>query len=197
MEGPELKKKKAWTVWGGKEGPLKFWELRNGEEKVVCWILEKAPSWLWHLWMEVLKSWAPSLLGRPPPHPDPWPGLCIPLALQCGGPHYTGFSMSRRSLLVTMNPPFSLPPRGEASTAGVLFQLGLSWRRCQDSLEKINLDPCFTPDTGKNSRGVKVLTCQKWSHKSARRKQHRWIFMERGKKPFWKWLERSKRRKGW
>ena len=43
-----------------------------------------------------------------------------------------------------------------------------------------------------------MLKCQKWRHKSARRRQHRWIFC-RGewKKPFWKWLERSKRRKGW
>lgn len=46
-------------------------------------------------------------------------------------------------------PPFPCPPEEKHPQLEVLFQLGLSWRRCQDSLEKINLDPCFTADTGK------------------------------------------------
>lgn len=200
LKGAELKttRKEAWTVCGGIEGPLKVWELRKGEEKVVCWILEKVPSWLSCLRMEILKSWAPSLLGRPPPHPDPRPGLCIPLAGRCGGPHYTAFSMSSRSLSHHETLPYPCPPEEKRPQLEVFSQRGLSWRLCQDSLEKINLGPCFLPYTRKNSKGVKARKCQKWRHKSARRRQHRWIFCcGKWKKPFWKWLERSKRRKAW
>lgn len=61
-------------------------------------------------------------------------------------------------------------------------------------MEKINLDPCFTPYSRKHSKAVKALKCRKRSHESSKETTQVSFLSWRGAKPFWKWLERSKRR---